>query len=75
MLGMTNPDSGRLELYAFATFLLILFINVVYELYLLLPDIPTPEQLYGVLIKSVFTALVIYLANKGIKWRKPEAST
>jgi len=74
MLGITNPDSGRLELYAVATFLLVLLINVVYELYLLLPAIPTPEQLYGAFIKSVFTAGVIYLANKGIKWRRSEGS-
>jgi len=79
MLGLTqseNPISGKLrvELYAIATLLLILFINIVYELYLLLPDIPTYEQFYGIAIKSLFLTLAIYAVNKGIQWRQSRAS-
>ena len=75
MLGMTNPESNKVGLYVLATFILVFFVNVVYELYTLLPDIPTLEQFYGSFIRSLFTALMIYVANKGIQWkRKPEGS-
>lgn len=70
MLGITNPDSDAKVLFmALATFLVVFSVNFLYELTELLPAMPTEQELYASFIRSLFTAVVIYITNKGIQWK------
>jgi hypothetical protein len=68
--GVNNKD-GKFE--AFVTYCAIFLANLIY----VLPQgvLPSVEEAYDALLRSLFAVVVIYLANKGIQWKaKSEGS-